>query len=151
MLNNFVPGLRLAVPHVVRKRRAALPLGLIWNEVHFSGSRWSLKLVCHSSTSPNLDVPFRPFHFRAVMQVFSRRTAGFLQAAARKQRYSSATAAYASTAENLRINKDTKVIFQGFTGKQGRYEGIFPLCVLSIAKCAAAFTLSKPSITVFNI
>jgi hypothetical protein len=55
------------------------------------------------------------------MQVFSRRTAGVLQAAARKQGYSTATAAYASTAENLRINSETKVIFQGFTGKQGRY------------------------------
>ena len=54
------------------------------------------------------------------MQVFSRRTAGALQAAARKQGYSTATSGYAATAENLRINKDTKVIFQGFTGKQGR-------------------------------
>lgn len=55
------------------------------------------------------------------MQVFSRRTAGALQAAVRRQSYSTATSGYAATAENLRINKDTKVIYQGFTGKQGRY------------------------------
>ena len=54
------------------------------------------------------------------MQVLSRRTAGALQTAARTQSYSTATAAYAATAENLRITKDTKVIYQGFTGKQGR-------------------------------
>ncbi|KAL9070289.1 MAG: hypothetical protein Q9161_004982 [Pseudevernia consocians] len=55
------------------------------------------------------------------MQVFSRRTAGALQAAARRQGYSTATSGYAATAENLRINKDTKVIYQGFTGKQGSF------------------------------
>lgn len=44
-----------------------------------------------------------------------------MQAAARRQCYSTSTSGYASTVENLRINKDTRVIYQGFTGKQGTY------------------------------
>jgi hypothetical protein len=53
------------------------------------------------------------------MQAFSRCARPLMQAAVRRQGYSTATSAYAATAENLRINKDTKVIYQGFTGKQG--------------------------------
>jgi len=55
------------------------------------------------------------------MQAFSRCARPALRAAARKQGYSTATSTYAATAENLRINKDTKVIYQGFTGKQGTF------------------------------
>ncbi|KAG8532181.1 Succinate--CoA ligase [ADP-forming] subunit alpha, mitochondrial [Bacidia gigantensis] len=55
------------------------------------------------------------------MQAFSRRSAGLLRAAIHSQRYSTATSGYAATAENLRINSDTKLIYQGFTGKQGSF------------------------------
>ncbi|CAG8983566.1 hypothetical protein HYALB_00009886 [Hymenoscyphus albidus] len=53
------------------------------------------------------------------MQAFSRCARPLVQAAARKQAYT--TSAYAATAENLRLTKDTKVIYQGFTGKQGSF------------------------------
>ena len=53
------------------------------------------------------------------MQAFSRCARPALQAAVRRQGYSTSTSAYAATAENLRINKETRVIYQGFTGKQG--------------------------------
>jgi len=52
------------------------------------------------------------------MQAISRCSRPAMQAALRRS-YSSSTSGYALTAENLRINKETRVIFQGFTGKQG--------------------------------
>ena len=84
------------------------------------------------------------------MQVFSRRTAGALQAAVRRQTYSTTTSGYAATAENLRINKDTKVIFQGFTGKQGRFVVQNSKSALVSANNYIASTPSRPLITVFT-
>ncbi|KAJ5689595.1 Succinate--CoA ligase [Penicillium macrosclerotiorum] len=57
------------------------------------------------------------------MQAFRRNTFSALRNVAGQQRrsYLKATSAYADTVNNLRINKDTKVLFQGFTGKQGTF------------------------------
>lgn len=55
------------------------------------------------------------------MQAFRRNTFSALRNVAGQQRrgYAKATSPYADTVNNLRINKDTRVLFQGFTGKQG--------------------------------
>ena len=57
------------------------------------------------------------------MQALRRNTLSSLQnvAAVQRRGYAAASPIYSETVKNLRINADTKVIFQGFTGKQGTY------------------------------
>lgn len=62
---------------------------------------------------------FRVNKISVKMQVFTRAAKPALRAAIRRQGY--ATSTYTGTSGNLRITKETRVIFQGFTGKQGTF------------------------------
>ena len=55
------------------------------------------------------------------MQLLRPQAYGVLRSALRSRTYATASSAYVATAENLRINSETKVIYQGFTGKQGTF------------------------------
>jgi succinyl-CoA synthetase alpha subunit len=53
------------------------------------------------------------------MQAFRQPALSGLRLAARQRGYATASAEYTKTRPNLRITSETKVLFQGFTGKQG--------------------------------
>lgn len=66
------------------------------------------------------------------MQAIRRNAASALRNAAAIQRRAYSAGPYSETVNNLRINGDTKVLFQGFTGKQGTYVAPTGICGIYI-------------------
>ena len=83
------------------------------------------------------------------MQALRRPFSGALRASTHRHSYATASSAYAATNVNLRINNDTKVIYQGFTGRQGTsVNTYFGSKHWHIADTTAASTPNKRSSTV---
>ncbi|CCU82743.1 succinyl-CoA ligase alpha-chain [Blumeria hordei DH14] len=55
------------------------------------------------------------------MQAISKCIRPVVQAASKKRAYSTNLSPYSGTVQNLRLTKETKVVYQGFTGKQGSF------------------------------
>jgi succinyl-CoA synthetase alpha subunit len=53
------------------------------------------------------------------MQAIHRPLGSALRRVALRKGYTTSSSPYSETVKNLRINGDTKVLFQGFTGRQG--------------------------------
>jgi hypothetical protein len=70
-----------------------------------------------SNTSPHIQLCVRGY-FTVTMQALRLPLRSALARRSARQ-YATSSSQYAETIKNLRINSDTKVLFQGFTGKQG--------------------------------
>lgn len=95
-------------------------------------TQFALPLRSVATRGASLDFFFPPFFgtlsslssffpSSTAMQAIPRTAARSALRNAARRNYSSASSPYSKTIENLRINSETKVIFQGFTGKQGTY------------------------------